>query len=234
MRRLFLILTVILTVMSMDAAARETFVPKGDLSAGTQLAFINFSSDNSEYFLMLNPLSAEAKFKLFSPFFEYAYADNGSIGFRLDYSIISAAVDNLTLDLLNEGLSFDVDDLNASTKSAGASIFHRNYFAVDKKERFGFFCEEAFGYRSGRTEFYLGDSSDSYTKSSRVNLSFSPGFVFFVMNNVSLSCSLGMAGVSYNKVSCFNGGSVTGSRQKFAVRFGPDLLGANFGIAFHF
>ena len=234
MRRLALILAFVLAAMSFDTAARETFVPKGDLSAGTQLAFINFSSDNSEYLLMLNPLSAEAKFKLFSPFFEYAYADNGSIGFRLDYSIITAAVDNLTLDLLNEGLSFGVDNLNAETKSAGASIFHRNYFAVDQKKRFGFFCEESFGYRSGRTEFHLGDPSDSYTKSSRVSLSFSPGFVFYVMNNVSVSCSVGMAGVSYNKVTCFNEGSATGDRQKFAVRFGPDLLGANFGIAFHF
>lgn len=234
MRRLTFILTVMLATLSIDAAARETFVPKGDLSAGTQLAFINFNSDNSEYFMLLNPLSAEAKFKLFAPFFEYAYADNGSIGFRLDYSIITAAVDNLTLDLLNEGLSFDVSDLNANTRSAGASIYHRNYFGVDRKNRFGFFCEESLGYKSGRMEFYTGDSADNYTKSSRFSLSFSPGFTFFVMNNISVSCSVGMAGVSYNKVTCFKGGSPTGDRQKFAVRFGPDLLGANFGIAFHF
>lgn len=234
MKRIICILTLLAALASFEAPARQLFLPKGDLSAGVQVAFLNFNSDNSELFLLLNPMNANASAKLFSPFFEFAYADDGSIGFRLDYSVISAAVDNLTLDLLNDGLSFDVSDVDAMTRSAGAAVFHRNYFGLDERSRFGFFIEESLSFKSGRTQFSMGEPSDKYTSSTRLALAFSPGFSFFVMNNISIGCSISMAGVTYNKVKCNDNGTVTGSREHFAVRFGPDLLGANFGVSFHF
>lgn len=234
MRRLLIIISALLLAAAPRAAARPLFLPKGDLSAGAQVGFISFNSDNSELLLLLDGMDAKAGYKRFAPFFEFAYADDRSFGFRLDYSILTAAVDNLTLDLLNDGLSFDVSDVAARTRSAGASVFHRNYFGLDDRSRFGFFLEESLSYASGLMQIDAGSGTDAFTSSARVKLSFSPGFEFFVMNNISVGAYISMAGVTYNKVSCHEGDSVTGTRQKFAARFGPDLLGAGFGISFHF
>lgn len=234
MRRFVICIFAALLAASTMAAARPLFVPRGDVAAGAQVAFISFSSDNSELFLLLDGMDASAGFKKFSPFFEVAYADDRSIGFRIDYSILNAAVDELTLDLLNDGLNFDVSDISAKTRSAGASIFHRNYFGLDSRSRFGFFLEESLGYSSSRLQVAAGEASDAYTSSSRIKLSFAPGFEFYVRNNISVGAWISMGGATYSHVKCIDGGSVTGTRQKFSARFGPDLLGAGFGVSFHF
>ena len=234
MRRILTVISALLLAAAPHAAARPLFLPKGDLSAGAQLGFINFSSEDSELFLLIDGMDAKAGFKRFAPFFEYAYADDRSFGFRMDYSILTAAVDNLTLDLLNDGLSFDLSGVAAKTRSAGASIFHRNYFGLDERSRFAFFLEESLSYSSGRMQLDVGSGTDAFTSSSKLRLSFCPGFEFFVMNNISVGAYISMGGVSYNRVSCHQGDAVTGTRQKFAARFGPDLLGAGFGVSFHF
>lgn len=235
MRRVLISILAILLAAAPEAAAqRPVFHAKGDLSAGAQVGFVNFNSDNSEVLLLLNGMTANAGYKTFAPFFEFSYGVDRSIGFRLDYSILTAAVDNLTLDLLNEGLKFNIKDMDASTRSAGASIFHRNYFGIDARSRFGFFIEESLGFSSGRTQVSGGNSKDAYTTSMRVKLAFSPGFEFFVRDNISVAAYLSMGGVTYNNVKCHEADQVTGTRQKIAARFGPDLLGAGFGIAFHF
>lgn len=234
MRRVLICIFALLLAASTEAAARPLFLPKGDVAAGAQIAFISFNSDNSELFLLMDGMTANAGFKKFSPFFEFAYADDRSIGLRIDYSILNAAVDNLTLDLLNDGLSFDVSDVSARTRTAGASIFHRNYFAVDSRSRFGFFLEESLSYGSSRMQVDTGGDKDAYTSSAKVKLAFAPGFEFYVRNNISMGAWISMGGATYNHVKCIEGGNVTGTRQKFSARFGPDLLGAGFGVSFHF
>lgn len=205
------------------AGAQEgrLIVPQGDYSMGLQFAVANFNSENSELLLLLNPIDASGRATLVAPFAEYSYRDNRSIGARLSFFSGNAVINELGLDMLNDGLSFDLSDIKLGMSSFGISIFHRNYLGLDERGRAGLFAEFALGYTGGTT----GDS-----KSTKLELNFSPGFVFFLMDNVSVSCSLSMAGLNYTSVKTSDGGS----RSKFGVRAGVDLLGLNFGVSFHF
>ena len=211
-----------------------TVVPKGDFSVGAQFANLRLDSDNSEIMLLLNPVSAEGRFFQFAPFFEYAYKENSTFGARLHLTNATAVLDQVTIDLLNEGLSFDITDLDTRMKSYGASVFHRNYFGLDPRGRVAVISELALTVSGGRTDYDFRNPGSDYSTSRKLNFSFSPGLVFYVMNNVSAMCTISMANISYNRVKCFSSGAETGSREKFASRFGVDLTGINFGIAFHF
>lgn len=236
MRKLGKILTVLVsavTTLSAYAGNDGLFLPERDFSFGAQVATAGISSSNSEFLLLLNPVEADARATLIAPFVEYAYRDNRTIGARVQFLSGDLAIGRLTLDLLNEGLSFDVSDVDTHMSSIGASLFHRNYFGLDAKGRVGLLTEFAFTYSSGRTDFDRSRPMTDYSSSSKLGLSFSPGFIFFVMNNVSLSCSLSMLGVNYNTARCFSDGSLSGSRRKFGTRLGPDVAGINFGISLH-
>lgn len=224
-------LSVLLTAASAQA---QTMVPKGDFSVGAQFAHFKLDSDNSELMLLVNPVSAQGKISQFSPFFEYAYKDDCTFGAKIQYFSGSAVLDNITIDLLSEGLTFDLSDLNTHMKRFGASVFHRNYFALDPRSRVGIIAEESLSFSEGRTEYDKSQPGLNYSTSNKINFAFSPGLVFYVMNNVSAMLTLSMANVSYNTVKCYTDGSQSGGRSKFAARFGVDLTGINFGVAFHF
>lgn len=232
------IITVLVTALLMApfcASAQDgrLFIPKADFSAGAQFASMSIDSDDSDFMLLLNPVTASGSVTMIAPFFEYAYKDNHSIGLRLHYMTGSAQIDDMNIDLLNEGMSFGFGGVGANMNTFGASFYHRNYFALDEKGRLGVILEEAMSYSGGRTS-PGEDSSDDYTRSDRVKLSFSPGMEFFVMNNVSVMLTLSMGNISYSSAKCWSGGNETGSRERLAARFGIDLLGTGFGVAFHF
>lgn len=220
-------------LFSLRASAQEPklIIPKGEWQFGAQMAHASYKSDNSEILMLINPLNANVSAGMFSPFLSYAYRDNRTVGMRLNYFEANIAVDDLTLDLLNDGLSFDVSDLTGGTRTWSAALYHRNYFGLDDRGRFGVICEFALSY--GGTHSNFASQPDSYTLANKAKLSFSPGFVVFVMNNVSTSLTVGMADVYYNNVSCYREGELTGTRHKLGTRFGLDLLGINMGISVH-
>lgn len=216
------------------SASAQVMVQKGNFSVGAQFAHLKIDSDNSEIMLLVNPVSAQGKISQFAPFFEYAYKDDCSFGAKIQYFSGSAILDNITIDLLSEGLSFDLSDLNTHMKRFGASVFHRNYFALDQRSRVGIIAEESLSFSEGRTEYDKSKPGLNYATSNRINFAFSPGLVFYVMNNVSAMLTISMANMSYNTVKCYTEGAQSGGRSKFAARFGVDLTGINFGVAFHF
>ena len=229
------ILTAAIAALLVAASANaQVMVFRGDFSVGAQFMHLKLDSDNSEIMLLVNPVSAQGKISQFSPFFEYAYKDDCTFGAKVQYFSGVAVLDNITLDLLSEGLSFDLSDLNTHMKRFGASLFHRNYFALDARSRVGILAEEALSFSEGRTEYDKSKPGMNYSTSGKLNFSFSPGLVFYVMNNVSAMFTISMANVSYNTVKCYTDGSQSGGRSKFAARFGVDLTGINFGVAFHF
>lgn len=234
MRTARFIMIAMAAVLMAASASAQVMVSKGDFSVGAQFAHLKLDSDNSEVMLLVNPVSAQGKISQFAPFFEYTYKDDCSFGARIQYFSGTAVLDNITIDLLSEGLSFDLSDLNTHMKRFGASVFHRNYFALDQRSRVGIIAEESLSFSEGRTEYDKAKPGMGYSTSSRLNFAFSPGLVFYVMNNVSAMLTVSMANVSYNTVKCYTEGAQTGGRSKFAARFGVDLTGINFGVAFHF
>ncbi len=213
---------------------RSVFLPKGDVSVGAQFVYLNVDSDNTNILMIARPVTAGFKVFSVSPFAQYTYHDNRTVGARVGYIHGGAAVDNITMDLLNEGLSFDVKDLDGNLRAFDAAVFHRFFFGLDARNRLGVFLETALSLTMGRTDFSSGDAGLSKAESFKLKASFSPGLMFFVMNNVSISGSLSLANVSYNYAASYENNEKVGTHRKITGKAGLDILGIWFGASFHF
>jgi len=214
--------------------ARPVMIQKSSYAAGAQFAYMKLDSDDSELLLVMSPVSAKGSISHITPFFEYAYKDDCAVGAKLQFLVGNATIDNLTLDLMSEGLSFGVTDIDSHLKRFSAFLYHRNYFALDRRSRIGVIAEESLCYARTVTDYDYDNPGTKYSKGNKVTLAFSPGIIFFVMNNISVSFTLSMANLSYNSVKSYSNGEVTGSRGKFGAKFGVDVTGINFEIGFHF
>ena len=213
---------------------RQVFIPKGDIGVGAQFASMNLDSDNTEWMLFFNPISAKGKISSIGPFVEYAYRNNRTAGVRINYTSGNASVDNITLDLLNEGMSLELSDVDAEMTALHATVFHRNYFGIDRLRRLGFVVEGGLTMGRGNTEFKPRDSDPTKSSYFRVKAYFSPGLVFYLMDNVSILGSISLANISYTKGDSYEDGVRIGGRDKFGAKAGIDLLGIWFGASIHF
>lgn len=213
--RLILIIAVSVLPLTVSAQQKEIFMPAGTFSVGIQAAYAGLNSDNSDILLLLDQVNAKGSAFYAAPQAEFSYRDNRTLGVRMNYC----------------SASLSADQIGAGMRRIGGAVFHRNYFALDRKNRLAAFAEFSASLTGGRTQF---GNENEYSSSLRARLSFSPGLTYFVMNNVSVSLSIGLAGLSYNSVKCYSDGVETGYRHKFGADFGLDLLGSGFGISFWF
>lgn len=223
-----------LAAFTVGSTNAQTMISKNDLSMGVQFAYLDLDSDNSDLFLIISPVTANGSFFHVAPFFEYAYRDDRSIGAKFQYLVGTAQLDNLSLDLMNEGMTFEVEDIDTRLKRISAFFYHRNYLALDRRSRIGVIIEESLSYARTHTDYDYDAPGTRFSTGDRFTLAFSPGLAFFVMNNLSLSFTLSLANVSYNTIKSYTSGEESGSREKFGGRFGVDITGINFEISFHF
>ncbi|MCQ2176919.1 MAG: hypothetical protein MJY41_03145 [Bacteroidales bacterium] len=227
------IASLMILAMAFCAGAQErtAFIHKGSIEIGAQVAHTSLESDNSDILLLLNPLTIGSKATLIAPFAQIAYRDNKAIGARLSIFDAFLEMDNLTLDLLNDDMQFDLEAVTAAMSTFGGSVFHRSYYGLDSKNRLAAFTEFSLSLTGGQSDF--GKNGD-FSKSLKAKLSFSPGLIFFVMNNVAASFSLSMANISYNSIRCYSDGAENGKRARFGSKLGPDITGVNFGVSVFF
>lgn len=234
MKRVKTTLIVLLAIISAGTAEAQMMIQKGSMAAGAHFGHFRMDSDNSEFLLMVNPINASGSITSIAPFFEYAYRDDRSVGIKFQYMGGNAAIDSLTLELPGEGMTFNLTDMGAAMNRYSVFLYHRNYFALDRRSRVGLICEESLSYSRTRTSGDRSNPDSKYAIANKVNVAFSPGLIFFVMNNVSASFSLSLANASYNKTRCYADGAAVGQRSNFGARLGIDVTGINFGIGFHF
>lgn len=229
---LFAVLVQSLSAQTKPALSKYDLIPKGEKLAGVQFAYLNLSSANSEYMLLVNGLDAKASFGTVAPMLAFAYAPNRVLGIRGGYSFANGQIDATTLSLLNDGLDFDLSDFSASSRSNHVSVFHRSYIGLDKSGILGLYAEIAATYGSSKTSF--GSSVDDYSMGRRVKLSFSPGVVFFPNQYFSTHVGLSLASVGYDTASFVKDGVANGSKTSFKAQASLDLLGIDLGIVVHF
>lgn len=222
---------------SVSAAAtsgRPVMIQGSSFAAGAQFAYMKLDSDNSELLQIIGPINAKGSISHITPFFEFAYRNDCAIGVKLQYLAGNASIDNLSIDLMSEGMNFNVADIDSHLKRFSAFIYHRNYFALDRRSRVGVIAEESLCYSHTVADYDHDSPGTKYSKGDKITLAVSPGIIFFVMNNLSASFTLSLAGLSYNTVRSYRNGEATGSRDKFGAKFGVDITGVNFEIGFHF
>lgn len=206
--------------------------PKGEWQCGLSVMYADFSSDNSEYMLLLQGLGANASMLRLAPEAAYTFADNHAVGARFQYTNINGMVDTATADLLGN-FSMTLEDLNAQTRSMSGSIFQRTYVGLDNNGRVGIFWDYVLGFTRSRSQFYTGDASSSYSLKKKVHLGFAPGIVYFPMNNVSIQASISLADLSYSNVTAYEGGAVVGTRHAWKAQASLSILDISFGLTVH-
>lgn len=206
--------------------------PKGEWQAGLSVMYIDFNSADTDYMLMFQGMNARVSMLTLAPQAAYTFRDNHAVGIRLNYTNLSGVLDSATADLLGN-LSLSVEDINATTASLGASIFQRTYVGLDSKGRFGIFWDYILGYSRAKTQFAANDSASSHSIKEKLNLAFSPGIVYFPMNNISVQACISMADLSYSCTTAYEDGTATGVKRGWRAKAGLNLLNLSFGLTIH-
>ncbi len=207
--------------------------PKGEWQCGISVMYADFSSDNSEYMMLLQGMDAKASMLRLAPQAAYTFTDNHSVGVRFQYTNFTGTLDTATADLLGN-FSMTLEDVNASSRALSASVFQRTYWGLDKRGRVGLFWDYILGYTRKNTAFLPGEDSSAYTITHKVHVGFAPGIIYFPMNNVSLQASICLADLGYNNVKAYEDGIVAGTRHAWKAQASLNVLDLNFGLTIHF
>ena len=224
-------------IMPKDTTRENRFknhliVPKGSWQCGISVMYADFSSDNTEYMLMLQGLNANASMLRLAPEAAYAYSDNHAVGAKFQYTNMNGMMDSMTADLLGN-LSLSVSDINATSTTLGGAIFQRTYIGIDRRGRFGITWDYVLGYTRSNTHFTTADASLSDSLKEKVSLSFAPGVVYFPMNNVSIQANISIADVSYAVTTAYDSGAPVGRHTGWRARASLNLLNLSFGLTIH-
>lgn len=206
--------------------------PKGEWQCGLSVMYADFSSNNSDFMLLMQGLDANASILRLAPEGAYTFMNNHAVGARFHYTNINGMVDELTADLLGN-MSIGLNDVNAQSRSMGGSVFQRTYVGLDSKGRVGIFWDYILGYSRGKTQFYTGDVPSAYSLKNKISLNFSPGIVYFPMNNISVQACISLAGLSYTNVKAFEDGQPVGRRHAWKAHASLSILDLNFGLTVH-
>ena len=207
--------------------------PKGEWQCGLSVMYADFSSEDSDYMLLLQGVDASASLFRLAPEAAYTFKENHALGVRFQYTNVNGMVDTATADLLGN-LSMSVEDLNAFSRSLSASVFQRTYVGLDNQGRIGVFWDYVLGVSRTKSQFYSGESSSAYSIRKRIHLGFAPGVVYFPMNNVSVQASICLADLSYSTLAAYNDGSLTGVRDAWKAQVSLNVLDICFGLTVHF
>lgn len=220
-----------------DPAKQKRFTnrliaPKGEWQCGMSVMYADFNSANSDYMLMLQGLDLRASMLKITPEAAYTFKNNHAVGVKFNYLKFGGMLDSATADLLGN-MSLSVSDINAATNSMGGSVFQRTYIGIDKQGRFGIFWDYILGYTRAKTQFASGEASNSHTVKEKVYLAFSPGVIYFPMNNVSIHANISIADVSYATTKAYQNGNEVGMHKGWKAQAGLNLLNLSFGLAIH-
>lgn len=206
---------------------RRLFSAKGTWGIGLDGMYIGMQGNNSNIMMLLTGINGGFSFGRIAPLVTWTYADNLAVGMRLTYMGAKGRLDSATALGLAD-LNMDVSGLDLRLDCYSASVFHRNWFGLDDKGRFGIYFDAALAYQ------HLRATTSYYGISHRVALSFSPGFEVFVMNFLSLNLSIGLASVYYEWSDIYDKSwQRTGRSNGFHAGTGLSLLDLNFGLTFY-
>ncbi len=211
---------------------------KGELIMGFTASYGTLSSDETDFWLVLDNINASGTIATVKPFFGYFYRDNNCFGIRFGYRKIDGSLGNLGLDLGDKNdISFSIADMDLSSSDFSVGLFHRSYAGLDPKGRFGLFAELDLSYATGTSRFtYKSGDETRYTRSknAKLKLAFNPGVAVYIFPNVCGTLSFGLGGLQYGRVRQFDeAGNKTGSRTASKMRFRLNLADINIGMVIH-
>ena len=214
------------------------FAYKGEVILGLTASYGTLTSEDTDYFLLLDNFNADGSITTVNPFIGYFYRDNRCVGVRFGYRHIGGTLGNIDLDLGDQNdFDFSIDNMDLSSDNFSFGVFHRSYVGLDRKGRFGLFAELELSVTTGSSDFKYksGDTyKTTYSDNFQARLSFNPGMAVYIFPNVCGTLSFGLGGIQYSSVTQKDENGVkTGSREASKMRFRLNLANINIGMTVH-
>lgn len=209
------------------------FMPKGQIMCGLDASFWNFDSQESKLlFAYLDNFTFNARTVSINPFIGYFFKDNQSIGMKWGYRQISGKLENASIKI-DEDVNFSLKDLGLKEEIYSCTFFHRSYIGLDAGKRFGLFNETSLNIGYGKSVFTRGANEtlkETTTKILEARLGISPGLAVFIMENVSVECSIGVMGLKYRQEKQTNNLGENGKHLNGGANFKINLFDLNLGL----
>ena len=218
---------------------KNKFVYKGEFMLGLTASYGKLGFDNSDILLLLNGVDLGLRSTTLRPFFGYAYNDNRSVGLRFGYSFIDGNLSNIdvNLGLIAEGMeNMNVSNLGLRNESFSYSLFHRNYFGLDRRGIVGVIFETEMLIKDGTTKFTSGSEelSATFSRNFAAQLNVNPGVGIYVFPQVCVTATVGIGGLKYNNIRQYNdAGEVAGRRDHSGLDFKVNIANIQIGVVAH-
>lgn len=211
---------------------------KGEVMLGLTASYGTITSEDTDFWIIVDNIDAEGTTATVKPFFGYFYRDNNCVGVRFGYTRISGKLDSFGINLGEQnGLSFDVPWLNLTSNRYSIGLFHRSYVPLDEKGRFGAFGEFELAFTMGDNLFaYQSGDHGKQTKSENATLKvgFSPGIAVYAFPNVCATLSFGLGGFKYTHIRQLDEqGNEVGTRRYSKMDFRLNIADIKIGMTVH-
>ena len=218
---------------------KVSFVDKGAVLIGAVGSYNKISTDNSEFFLLLENINLSASMFNLGADLAYAYRNNRLVGIRYRYNDLTGRIKGGEFDLgASNGIEMDIPEVGVTYTMSDYTIFHRNYYPLDKKGNVAFYIDSQLSYGDGDIYFEHDFSATPFllhNKVSNYEISFNPGIAVYIMPFVSTNVGLGLGGFMFSNVKQYDEkGEYIGERIFSDFKFNIDVLSINFGINIHF
>ena len=214
---------------------KVTLIPKGYMIGGGSFTYSEVDASDYQFLVLENIQGSSCSYKI-SPFLGYFIADDMAIGARFSYKRSNIDLGSLNLNL--EDINFDLSNYNYLQSIYSGSLFFRNYIALGKSKRFGFFNEVRLTAGGGSSKQSSGENPNeatgNYQDIFELELGLITGLIAFVTNNVAVEASVNVLGFEYQKYSQVRNQIYEGSFQSSGVNFKIDLFSINVGLSFYF
>ena len=211
------------------------FVPKGQWVIGATASYGEFDAEDVRVLSFMKDFDFNGKSMSVKPYAAYFYRSNQCVGLKLGFSRDIFKLGSLSVDF-DDDINFTLKDVEYSSENYAAALFYRFYVGLDNNRRFAVFNEVDLAVSAGYGKFlryYNEEPRDTRTKSTEVNLNFSPGLCIFVHEHVSFNMSFGVFGLYFKNEKQTTNSVEEGKRFSSGANFKFNIFNLNMGIAVH-
>lgn len=209
------------------------FIAKGQWMFGFTVSYWDYNSnDNKLLFAYFDKFDCAGRNLNYSVYAGYSLVANQILGLKFGYRNTRGDLNNVTLRI-DDDVNFTLKDLHLKQTLYNVALFHRSYVGLDAGKRFGLFNETNLTFNFGDSRFERGaDESLVNTKTDilEVQLGVNPGVAVFIMENVSVECSFGVAGIRFRQEKQGNNLGDTGKRTVAGSNFKINPFNFNLGL----
>ena len=214
------------------------FVPKGQWIFGGTASYSTHT--NRDYrLLVIDNINSDGYTVNVSPMVAYAIGKNMAVGVRFGYGRTLLALDNASVSVA--GNDFNIDYFHRINHAYTGTIFWRPYIPLGYSNRFAVFAEVQLSMNGGQSRVVaengvvdgLQDYVGNYSKSIGASAALQPGIAAFVTNNTALELSIGVFGISLDRVKQLKNQVEVGSINSSGMNFKLNFLSVGFGVSFY-